>query len=440
MKIRVKRIGFLIAALVLSSTLIYKFGLSAEATVPIVNELVSANTSSMVANDDSGKPSTSADGRYIAFESSATDIVANDTNGKTDIFVRDTQNDITARVNVTPTGAESDEHAYDPMISYNGDYIVFASTDTDLVSGSTNASGNVYIRNLKTNVTSLVSKSGGSVEANASSYKPAVSADGRIVAFISLADNLVSGITPGTNAQVFIKDMESGGIQTLSIDSGGALGNAPSTDLAMNYGGRLVAFASEASNLVTGDVDGASDIYLSALGISGNILTSVTDAIDGDSSAPSMSCNGNYMAYQSVSTDDGHMRAYLYERLIDDNDVISIDPVTGLVSQGSNPTISGDGKLVAYTTLRNHDSADANDLSADPNDIYIRDWSESTTTLVSRNTTDAVGSSNSPAISANGSKVAFVNTAAASSPYGYLLPTYQNNSQAIYTAETGMGF
>src|SRR5439155_409199 len=153
----------------------------------------------------SSNPSLSADGRYVAFASDASNLVTGDTGGRGDIFVRDLQTGVTTRASLDSGGAQGNASSDLPALSADGRYVAFASDASNLVSGDTNNVGDIFVRDLQTGVTTRVSLDSSGTQANGSSSGPAISADGRYVAFTSLANNLVSGDTNNT-WDIFVRD------------------------------------------------------------------------------------------------------------------------------------------------------------------------------------------------------------------------------------------
>ncbi len=206
-------------------------------------------------------PNLSADGRYVVFESYARDLVANDTNGQTDVFLKDMATGATLRVNTSATGAEAlGGMSGAAAVSTGGRYVTFESSAGNLVAGDTNRTTDVFLKDTVTGAITRVSTSATGAEATGASAGPALSADGRYVAFVSAAANLVAGDTNGV-ADVFVKDTRTGAIARLSTDAGGAQATAGSLGAAISGDGCYVTFASTASNLVAGDTNGMTDVF-----------------------------------------------------------------------------------------------------------------------------------------------------------------------------------
>ena len=203
----------------------------------------------------------SGDGRYVAFSSDATNLVAGDTNGALDIFVHDRQTGSTHRVSVDSLGMEANGVSQNPTISGNGTLVAFRSTATNLVAGDTNGFADVFVRDRLAGTTVRVSVGPAGAQGNNGSSSPALSADGRFVAFDSPATNLVAGDT-NANFDVFIHDRACGVTTRVSLDDGGVQGNGSSTGSDISADGRFVGFRSGATNLVAGDTNGVSDSFV----------------------------------------------------------------------------------------------------------------------------------------------------------------------------------
>src|SRR5262249_33256553 len=170
---------------------------------------VSISTGGVEADRDSGAPSISADGRFGAFESRATTLVADDTNKKQDVFVHDRQTGETTRVSISSAGVEGDGDSGAPSISADGRFVAFESRATNLVVGDTNKKQHVYVHDRQTGETTRMSISTEGLEADRNSGAPSISADGRLVVFESKATNLVAG-DANKKQDVFVHDRQTG--------------------------------------------------------------------------------------------------------------------------------------------------------------------------------------------------------------------------------------
>jgi len=252
-------------------------------------------------------PAISSDGRYVAFESRATNLVPDDTNGTQDVFVHDRQTGITERVSVDNTGNQGDGWSQRSAISADGRYVAFMSMASNLVPDDTNGGDDIFVHDRQTGITERVSVDSSGNQGNDGSFSPAVSGDGRYVAFESRASNLVPCDANG-DGDVFVHDRQAGGTERLSVDSAGSQGDYQSLWPAISADGRYVAFMSGASNLVPGDANCWSDVFVRELpGIveqgainncprSGKWAISVWEGPDGTETGPALATCANGVA------------------------------------------------------------------------------------------------------------------------------------------------
>ena len=226
-----------------------------------VTRRVSVGPAGQQANSNSFEPTISADGRFVVFSSFASNLVAGDTNGAQDVFLRDRAAQVTRRVSVGPAGQQTNGNSFEPAISADGRFVAFRSLASNLVAGDTNGSYDVFVRDRVAQVTRRVSVGPGGQQANDYSVSPAISADGRFVAFFSLASNLVAGDTNNAD-DVFVRDRVAQLTRRVSVGPAGQEANNTSFDPAISAHGRFVVFSSDASNLVPGDTNGAQDVFV----------------------------------------------------------------------------------------------------------------------------------------------------------------------------------
>jgi Tol biopolymer transport system component len=232
-------------------------------------ERVSVDSVGIEGNSNSWIAAISADGRFVAFESDASNLVTGDTNfcfGQScrDIFVHDRQSGVTERVSVDSAGNQGNGFSDSAAISDDGRYVAFTSFDSNLVPGDDNNAIDVFVHDRQSGTTERVSVDSAGVQSNGSSGWMgglAISGDGRHVAFFSDATNLVTGDTNGQR-DVFVHDRASGVTARVSVDSADNQGNDFSSDPAISGDGRYVAFYSSATNLVLGDTNGVADIFV----------------------------------------------------------------------------------------------------------------------------------------------------------------------------------
>jgi hypothetical protein len=234
-----------------------------------ITERVSVDSSGVEGNGDCFWPSISADGQVVAFSSAATNLVAGDTNHTWDVFVHDRAAGITERVSVGSSGAEGDNTSgyYNfPSISADGQIVAFQSYASNLVAGDTNGVPDVFVHDRATGITERVSvdSSGGEGNLGSGESETSISADGQVVEFESAASNLVDR-DRNHSWDVFVHDRATGITERVSVDSSGVEGNNNSH---ITYGssisadGQIVAFESAASNLVAGDTNSVSDVFV----------------------------------------------------------------------------------------------------------------------------------------------------------------------------------
>lgn len=226
-----------------------------------VTTLVSISVSGGAANGESYAPVASSSARYIAFYSAASNLVTGDTNARMDVFVRDRIAGTTTLVSRTPSGALGNGDSDLCSISLDGTRIAFRSAATNLVTGDTNGKVDVFLRDLTTGATSILSRGAGNLQSNQHSFEPVLSGDGRYVCFSSDATNLVASDTNGVR-DVFLRDVAAGSVTRLSASLAGTQGNATSDRPTISRDGRWIAFDSAASNLVPGDTGTVIDAFL----------------------------------------------------------------------------------------------------------------------------------------------------------------------------------
>jgi Tol biopolymer transport system component len=199
----------------------------------------------------------------VAFSSLASNLVPVDANGTYDVFVRDRQSGTTELVSVDSNAVQGNGDSDVPAISGDGRFVAFTSFASNLVTGDTNGFGDVFVHDRQGGTTVRVSVDSTGEQGNGESgfLRPAISADGRFVAFHSLASNLVALDTNGTE-DVFVHDRQSGTTERVSLDSAGVQGNNGSFSASLSANGRYVTFDSVATNLVPGDTNGSQDIFI----------------------------------------------------------------------------------------------------------------------------------------------------------------------------------
>jgi Tol biopolymer transport system component len=325
-------------------------------------------------------PTISSDGRYVTFTSDATNLVTGDTNGAPDVFVRDLKLHKTKRVSVSATGAQGDGLSEGSIISGDGGSVIFGSGATNLVAGDTNGQQDAFVRNLKTHTTTRVSVSSTGTQANGVSYNMTISADGHVVGFTSDASNLVPG-DANANTDVFIRDLKTHTTRLVSVSSSGVRGDGFSTEPSISADARYIGFASDSTNLVTGDTNTKRDVFLRDLKLHKTKRLSVSSSgAQGNGTSefsdPSVSAHGEFVVFASEASNlvpgDTNATRDDFIRDVANHKTrrLSVSSAGAQANGGSDaPAITPDGRFVAL-------QSDASNLVAgDTNgqtDIFVR--------------------------------------------------------------------
>jgi len=375
---------------------------------------VSEDPSGNDADDESYTPSISGDGRYVAFQSHATNIVSGVSN-TVNIFVHDQSTGETTLVSVDSSGNPADNSSSSPSISSDGRYVAFDSIASNLVPGVSGQYSDVFVHDRNTGETTIVSVDSSGNPGSFHSNHPSISSDGRYVAFYSSATNLVSGHS-GAYSDIFVHDRNTGETTIVSVDSLGTSGNGHSFNPSISSDGRYVAFQSYAASLVLGHSGGLSDIFVHDRNTGETTIVSVDSSGtqgNGHSYRPSISGDGMYIAFESeasnlVSVDSGGFSdIFVHDRNTGETTIVSVDSSgTQANYHGYNASISSDGRYVAfYSGAYNLVPGDSGDYI----DIFVHDRNTGGTTRVNVDSAgnEADNESYNPSISGNGKYVAF---------------------------------
>jgi len=377
------------------------------------------------ANGDSGFPAVADNGAFLAFQSDAADVVPGDTNGTTDVFVRDRRGTpafSTRRVSVASDGTQADGPSRRPSISDDGARVAFVSEATNLAPGDTNGAADVFVHDLLTGTTTRVSVATDGTQADGRTRDAvAISADGSRVAFVSEATNLAPGDTNDA-ADVFVHNLLTGTTTRVSVATDGTQADGPTRDaVAISADGSRVAFVSEATNLAPGDTNGAADVFVHDLLTGTTTRVSVaTDGTQADGEAypeVALSRDGTTVAFTSDATNlvpglEGEVTRVFVRRLdTGTTEVVSV-PDGGGSADGDcgEPAVSETGRYVAFVCeATNLVPGDTNDVP----DVFRRDRQTGRTERVSLGADDAEanGPAGEPALSRNGLLVAFASLA-----------------------------
>lgn len=365
-----------------------------------ITERVSVSSFGLTANQNVNVEDISADGRFVVFISTASNLVVGDTNSVNDVFVHDRQTKTTTRVSLSPTGEQGLNNsgqgsisadgrfvtfvtngftqppvpnvyvrdrednvttlisvAIDgkadtrgsnaPQISDNGRFVVFGSSANNMVISDTNNVNDVFVYDRQAGTTSRVSVSSTGEQANKASSLPKISADGRYVLFTSDATNLVDGDT-NNKSDLFLHDRQTGTTSRVSVSSTGEQGNSESGSISdLSSDGLFVTFGSSSSNLVAGDTNGYTDVFLHNIQTGQTTAVHLLSKVDGISPAsyfPKVSNGGRFVAFEStgasiVSGDtNGKTDIFLYDR---EGGLVSGYTISGKVSQPDGTLLEG---------------------------------------------------------------------------------------------------
>jgi Tol biopolymer transport system component len=420
------RVGRLVVpAVALAAALAAVPGAAWAATARTVR--VSVGASGAQGTGASSAAAVSAHGRFVAFASDASDLVAGDTNRTTDVFVRDRRTGTTTRVSVSSAGAQAKGESGSPAISADGRFVTFVSRATNLAAGDRNGGRtDVYVRDRRSGRTVRLSPGassarvgfdpdisadgryvafvsgrafgGTSVEdtaivvhdrrtgtarrfASGSAEAPAISGDGRFVAFLT-RDRLVARDT-NRHRDAYVVQRSTGALARVSVSSSGAqAARGDNFEVDISGDGRFVAFSSSAANLVRGDTNRAGDVYVHDRTTGRTTRVSVTSRggqLRGWSTAPTISADGRSVAFQLSAGDliaEGQNplgRVLARDQLRRSTSVVS-EPAAGAAggagggSRSGFPSLAADGRFVAFTSASNLEAGDSNEMA----DVYLR--------------------------------------------------------------------
>ncbi|MDF1499604.1 MAG: PKD domain-containing protein [Anaerolineales bacterium] len=386
-----------------------------------VTERVSISSEGVEGDHDSIAPSVSADGRYIVFASKASNLIPDDLNSHQDIFLHDWATGITERISTGREGTDPNGSSAFPSISADGNFVVFSSAASNLVSGDTNGVEDVFLYDRTTGETERISLTASSGQSNGASYEPVVSEGGRYVAFVSMATNLYPGASHGVE-EIYYFDRTNLKLRWLSGPSGLDPANDSSYELSMSADGAWVVFSSNKSNLVPNDTNGVRDIFLWNKALDSLERVNLSHAgLDANRSSyhPSVSDDGRFIAFRSFANNLILSQVENYS-----NDIFRRDRLSGSTERvnvpydgedifGSNsgePVISADGRFVAFRSdMSNLVTGDTNNS----HDVFVRDMQGSVSRISeSSSSVEASEGSFGPAINSGGSVVVFYSDAA----------------------------
>jgi Tol biopolymer transport system component len=392
------------------------------ATLPLLSgcdwiDIVSLGQGGVPANASSYRPSISADGRLVVFQSEASNLVPGDTNGEMDSFLYDTVTKEITRVGVGNNGEQADSGSGFPRISGNGRYVVFSSSADNLVDDDTNGAADVFLRDLQEGTTTRASINSSGEQGDALSVAGDISHDGQRIVFQSIASNFDSPeFTPQLD-DIYLHDRPSGTTTRISVGRGGWQANSTALRPRISPDGGSVAFESNATNLVHADTNGTEIfVYDVDAGTINRVCVNDSGA-QGNNLCyyPDFSHDGRFITFWSPADNlvpndtNNEADIFVRDQVSGTTTRVSVDS-TGAQAEPawyttSSPSISADGRFVAFTSSATLEDAD---LFNGWNDVYVHDRETGNTTLVSENhETLGFGHSRQPDISADGLYIAF---------------------------------
>lgn len=423
---------FVAATLLVTAT---KMNDSVLALVPGINTMVSVNNS----GDGQGGNSTSngsqnmisANGQYIVFQSSASNLIAGDTNGKKDVFLRDLNNSTTTRINTSVSNVEANNDSQESTISETGRYVAFSSTATNLIDGTTVTGGyeQIYLKDVFTNAISIVTqKSDGTLGNGSSARVISVSNDGRFVLWSGVKNtnlNPSGGANPA-QSHTYLADLKDRSFILLGPLDSTTTGSVNAGKMSCD--GSFVVINAFAK-LFPDDTDSVTDVYLIDIrnGLSYTNLTSISNKTANGSS---ISCNGNYITFKStdpifsnlIPSTDTKEHAIRYDRINNTYDVADIRNGTLGNNQISATAVDDAGNVLFGSNATNF-SSNAQ--------VYLKNFNNGALEIVSSTVwgSGSNGAWGEPSISSNGKRAAYnVGT--------YANSVFAPNAGAIFTADT----
>jgi Tol biopolymer transport system component len=420
--------------------------------------LVSANYSGTGAgNAGSVFSQISTNGRLVLFESEASDLIANDTNNVSDIFVRDLQTGTNILVSVAADGGSASGWSSDPVMTPDGRYVAFVSVATNLVAGHSNAIPHLYVRDLVAGTTLWVT-AGATPQVNATyafMSTPAITPDGRYVAFGTTAKGLSPGVPSSASCEIYLCDLVANTTTWVSTNAGatmsyilGLSSNLPSFHPVISDDGRYIAFKTGWTNSIIPPSSGTGAVVVfryDALGAT-NVIVGTNGSptstwtwwgVD-DPYGPEMTPDGRFIAFSAKQgTNQSYSSLYEWDAqsglsTLVNADTNSLEPANSI---SHSPALSSDGRFIAFLS-----SAAGLVTNAVSNGLHLfrRDLQAGVTQLVDADTNNAASTDETGmnlAASADGRYVAFT------SPDGRLASRDNNHANDVFLRDTsGAGF
>jgi Tol biopolymer transport system component len=401
-------------------------------------EVVSKSSQGIQGNNWSARPAISSNGRYVSFVSSAINLVANDSNGVMDIFVFDRTTKEITRISIATDGTEANNNSDEPSISADGRYVVFVSSASNLYEDDTNGQYDVFIRDRDTDEDGIYDEPGMVVTVrvfDSPSQTANISANGRYIVSQSamLIDNKLCGLT--------VFDRETSQYSCAYETYDGTLINGGVQNAYLSADGQFVTYTSDASNLVLLDTNGKRDVFVYNLLTHQTVRVSVSsneEQANGDSDKPVISADGRYVAFSSQASNlvegdtFGYWDVFVRDVLTGETTRISVaQDGSEAFNHSDAPSISADGQFIAFESLAGN--LVIGDTNA-KNDIFLHNLITGENVLISVavNGQSGNGWSNcytGKIISADGLKIAFQSDA------NNLVTVDQNDKTDVFVRE-----
>lgn len=390
-------------------------------------------------HDNSSKPAISGDGSRIAFQSTRSDLIAIDPDEHVDVFVKDirTNRIYLASSILTPTGViKGNDESSRPSLSEEGRYVAFQSRATNLSDVDNDSLLDIYVADLSDGSIRLISTDGAGVKAVGDCERPSISGDGKKVVFYSRGSSFGE---PSAQNQIFVKDLDSGELTLISKNTSGTIGNGGSIGPRISLDGNWVTFLTLSTNLTAGGIDGDSvfDVYRINLDSGDLDLVSQTEVgVKGTAASlsASISENGQRVCFRSKSLEfDGDSIDDVFVKDYSDGGKLILvsqteNAIKGL-ADSSRPNISNDGEFVVFFSEANNLSLQDVDINQISNneDVFVKDLDSGKLILITKDSETRLRSNVDPAISGECRVVTFssINSAVESTPESIYYSNFQ---------------
>jgi len=337
---------------------------------------ISVSSTGANANSINFNPSISADGRYVVFYSIASNLVGNDNNNASDVFLHDLQSSTTQIVSTDSHNSMANAESNDAAISADGQFVVFSSLANNLVTTDNSGKRQIYVKNLQTDVTQIVSVNNAGHAGDEDSFSPSISGDGRYIVFSSLANNFDKH-SANNQYDLFLHDRNSGKTERIVFSHTGNLSNGHSDQAHISTDGNIIAYVSMANNIISDDTNNQIDVFLydRSKGESIRIDKNSTQP-DASSFSPKVSGNGRFVAFFSSATNlinndnNGRDDMFIYDRFLNTIVLSSVSNSGTAIDRNIDriTSINHDGTRAAFSTSTSLESQDQNNQL----DVYLR--------------------------------------------------------------------